>query len=76
VTDKGLISSVASGRGESGDIALNTGRADIGYGGTVLASSFGSGKAGNISIDAFESLRLAGTGGLYCCSRAVPPGAG
>lgn len=51
----------ANSSGNGGAITLNTRRLDLTNGGRVIASSSGSGDAGNLSITATESISASGT---------------
>ena len=85
-TPSGLIASSYSGTGAAGDVRIATRRLAVRDGALVGASTFGEGAAGNITVNASESVELTGstlaqllpdelvemTGGLY----ALTAGAG
>jgi filamentous hemagglutinin family protein len=63
-TDGGSQSSlvvVSSGAGNAGNVRINTGRLIVRDGAGVFAGTFSNGNAGNITIDAPESVELIGT---------------
>ncbi len=58
----GLVSqSEINTTGNAGDILVTTGKLTVRDGARISASTFGAGKAGNLTIDAFESVDVFGT---------------
>jgi filamentous hemagglutinin family protein len=55
------VSALTSGKGRGGNISIETGRLIVQNGGQVLATTQGSGQAGTLTINARESVELAGT---------------
>ena len=51
----------AQGTGDAGDLMIVTGQLLISEGAQVSASTFGSGKGGNLTVNASESLQVIGT---------------
>ncbi|NJK27692.1 MAG: hypothetical protein HC925_02980 [Coleofasciculaceae cyanobacterium SM2_3_26] len=69
-----LAASVNSGaRGDGGDLSINTSRLLVRDGAQILASTFGEGNAGNLTINASESVEAIGQGSILAAS--VEPGA-
>lgn len=56
-----LILSGVSGAGEGGNVQINTGKLVIADGARVDSSTFASGKAGNIVVNAHESISVSGS---------------
>ena len=58
----GLVSQTESqATGNAGDVFVTTGKLTVRDGARISASTFGAGKAGNVTIDAFESVDVFGT---------------
>ncbi|MEW6496523.1 MAG: S-layer family protein, partial [Cyanobacteriota bacterium] len=47
--------------GDAGDLTITTGRLLIGHGAEVIADTFGSGKGGNLTVNASDSVQVIGT---------------
>jgi len=68
-----LFASTASAQ-SGGDIVLALGRLDVLNGGQVVTSSFGSGSAGEIQINATEGIRVSGSDPTFAGRAAQIPG--
>lgn len=63
----GVLSAISSSTyssGNAGDVAVSTRKLTILNGGGITASTFGSGRGGNVTANAFDTIRLAGQSSL------------
>ncbi|WP_017660965.1 two-partner secretion domain-containing protein [Baaleninema simplex] len=59
-SDVAIISSTATDRGATGNLAIATGTLDIRGGAQLSALNFGTGRVGNVTVEASESVRVSG----------------
>jgi filamentous hemagglutinin family protein len=77
IQDQATVAALTSGNGRGGNINIETGHLIAQNGGQVLATTQGSGQAGTLTVNARESVELAGTGingfpsGLFTQSTAL-----
>ncbi|XZN96763.1 MAG: filamentous hemagglutinin N-terminal domain-containing protein [Microcoleus sp.] len=62
IQDRATLAALTTGSGRGGNISIETGRLIAQNGGQVLATTQGSGQAGTLTVNARESVELAGTG--------------
>ncbi len=55
-----LVRAITSGSGNGGDLVINTGRLLVQDGGLLSSSTFSTGRAGNLQVDATDSVEVIG----------------
>jgi len=65
VIDRSLLTAQTDSSGNAGDLTITTSELLIRDGAEVGASTFGSGKGGNLIINVSDSVQLSSAGGIY-----------
>lgn len=68
LSDRGFIATVTESHQAGGDIDLNLNRLSLESGGQIIAIATHTGKAGNITVNATESVTISGNSGRFLVS--------